>query len=231
MKLFALIPISLALALTSTANCATIIGTLTATVTSIDKNGSAAAPSGMSVGSTVTLSFSYDSLALPDGTRGGFSGDPNIAEYGSGLNLSITATSEGYNWSGEHNNGYAVVMNGGFGANDRFEVEVRRSYGGTFNSFVGDLGGDLYLAFALSDIISPLTLTSSLALPVSQFDLNLAAAHNNGIVISSQSLVGGDSWTVFAAPNVSSLVITPEPSYGLLVLGSSSFLLLRRRRF
>jgi hypothetical protein len=230
MKPFALIPISLALALTSTANCATIIGTLTATVISTDQNGSGAVPSGMSVGSTVTLSFSYDSLALPDGTRSGFSGDPNVAEYGSGLNLSITVSSEGYNWSGEHNNGYAVVMNGGVGgANDRFEVEVRRSYGGTFNSFAGDMGGDSYLAFALSDVISPLTLTSSLALPTSQFDLNLAAAHNNGIVISSQSL-GGDSWIVVAAPNLSSLVIIPEPTSGLLVLFSSSFLLLLRRR-
>jgi hypothetical protein len=169
-------------------------------------------------------------LALPDGTRSGFSGDPNVAEYGSGLNLSITVSSAGYNWSGTASDGYAVMMNGGVGGvNDRYEVEVRRSYGGTFATFPGDMGGDSYLAFALSDITSPLTLTSSIALPTSLSDLNLAAAHTSGIVISSQSL-GGDSWIVVAAPNLSSLVIIPEPSSGLLVLASSSLFLHRRRK-
>jgi hypothetical protein len=230
MKPFAIIPIALALPLASTAHGATIIGTVTANVTSIYEDGPGSAPSGISVGSTLTLSFSYDSLALPDGTRSGHQEDPNVDEYGSGLNLSITVSSGGYNWSGEHNNGYAVVMNGGVGgANDRFEVEVRRSYGGTFNSFAGDMGGDSYLAFALSDTTLPLTLTSSLALPTSLSDLNLAAAHNNAVVISSHSL-GGGSWSVTATPNLSSLVIIPEPSSSLLVLGSSSFFLLRRRR-
>ncbi len=230
MKTSAIIPISFALALTSSAHSATIFGSLTASVISTYQNGSGIVPSGILVGTTVTLSFSYDSLALANGNRSGFAGDPNVAEYGTGLNLFISVISGGYTWEGVASDGYAVTMNGGVGGfNDRFEVEVSKSYGGSFSSFPGDMGGDSYLAFALSDTIAPLNLSDSLALPTAISDLNLSAAHNNGIVISSQLDFNG-SWNIVAEPNLASLVIIPEPSSILLVFGASSLLLCRRRK-
>lgn len=201
MKITTLIPISLLLVVTSSVNGATIVGTVTANVITIDAYGSGAVPAGVSIGSTLTLSFSYNSLALPDGVKHNYSADPNRSEYGTGLNLSIVANCEGNSWSGFASDGSAVMAKGANGGLDnRFELEVRRSYGGTFASFPGDTGGASYLAFVLSNTTAPWDLTNSLDLPTSLSDLNLAAALRTCLVkiqASQRTSDGGDVYHGF----------------------------------
>lgn len=223
-----ILPVILAFCGIVPGTAATIIGTLSATITSIDESSPGMAPSGLAVGSTLIVNFSYLSTAAPDGTRGGFTGYPGNAEYSTGLDLSLTMTGGGHQWQGSSSSSYALIMdNGGIsGTADRFDLEVRRSFGGVFSSFPGDVGGDSFLAFAIQDTIFPYILTNSLLLPTSLSDLDLSEVNSSGVVIYSPG-----SYSITAQPNLATLSIVPEPSCFALTVSALMFTAFRRQRF
>jgi hypothetical protein len=136
-------------------------------------------------------------------------------------------TGGGYQWQGFSSSSYALIMNNGGinGSADRFDLEVRRSFGGVFSSFPGDVGGDCFLAFALQDTIFPYILTNSLLLPTALSDLNLSEVNSSGVVIYSPG-----SYSITAQPNLGTLSIVPEPSCFALTSVALISLAFRRRR-
>jgi hypothetical protein len=222
-----ILPVFLVLCGVAPGSAATITGSLSATIISIDESSPGMAPSGLVIGSTLIVNFSYFSTAVPDGIRGGFSGYPGNAEYSSGLDLSFSISGGGYQWQGFSSSSYALIMDdGGINGNtDRFDLEVRRSFGGVFSSFPGDVGGDCFLAFAIQDTLFPYSLTTSLFLPTALSDLNLSEASSSGVVIYSYG-----SYSITAQPNLETLSIVPEPSCFLLTsVAVTSLAFLRRR--
>jgi hypothetical protein len=203
-----------------------VYGNLDATIISTSADGTASLPSGLDVGDILSVSFQYYSDAISDGVIP-YTNELGIAQYGTGLNLSMSISGGGLTWEGS--GGVAAVMDGWRTSNDRFDLELRESYGAMFSSFPEQMGSDSYIAFALSDILAPLELTNSLALPQRTSDLNLDAAHNNAVVISSNT-VGAGNWIIVAEPDLVTLRIVPEPtSTALLALGGLAMMMRRKR--